>query len=114
MFPELPAGVGFSYCDKEEDCMFDDDKTATQSLMFLQEWFKSYEEYRPKELYIIGESYAGIYIPTLAMKIMEYNNALGDDDKSQMINLKGIAIGNGCTGWDSRGSCGANRDAQSL
>lgn len=41
-----------------------------------------------------GESYAGIYIPTLAKAILEYNQL---SSKSFSINLKGVMIGNGCT-----------------
>lgn len=43
-----------------------------------------------------GESYAGVYIPTLASKIVDYN-AAPTKESVKKINLKGIAIGNGCT-----------------
>ena len=46
-----------------------------------------------------GESYAGIYIPTLVEKIME---------NSTFINLKGFAIGDGCLGLESMGACGTD------
>jgi carboxypeptidase C (cathepsin A) len=38
-----------------------------------------------------GESYAGIYVPTLAYAI---------HTSKSTINLKGIMVGNGCTGTD--------------
>ena len=41
-----------------------------------------------------GESYAGVYIPTLAMEILKYNSL---PSKELTINLKGMMIGNGCT-----------------
>lgn len=46
-----------------------------------------------------GESYAGIYIPTLVEEIMA---------NSTFINLKGFAIGDGCLGTESKGACGVD------
>lgn len=39
-----------------------------------------------------GESYAGVYVPTLAAEIAMHPNT--------PINLKGIAVGNGLSGYD--------------
>ena len=48
---------------------------------------QKYPEYKGREIYITGESYAGHYIPNIARTLqLSY-----DDD----INLAGIAIGNG-------------------
>jgi len=60
----------------------------------LIEFFKSYKEYANLDFYIAGESYAGIYVPTLANQVLLHNNATTVADK---INLKGIMVGNGCT-----------------
>jgi hypothetical protein len=48
---------------------------------------------------------AGIYVPTLANRIVD-GNAAGNTP----INLKGIAVGDGCIG-NSVGTCGDNGDA---
>jgi carboxypeptidase C (cathepsin A) len=42
-------------------------------------------------LYIAGESYAGKYIPDLALLIDNYNALAKDENK---MNLKGILLGN--------------------
>ena len=42
-----------------------------------------------------GESYAGIYVPTLAQQVV-----LGNDAGNPRVNLQGIAVGNGCLGLD--------------
>lgn len=49
---------------------------------------------RKNEMYISGESYAGVYVPTLALNIHEYNQ---HHSALLKINLKGIIVGNACT-----------------
>jgi serine carboxypeptidase-like clade 1 len=44
------------------------------------------------QFFIAGESYAGIYVPTLAQKILE-----GNQNGGLKIRLEGIMVGNGCT-----------------
>lgn len=51
----------------------------------LQNFFKKFPEYRKNEFYITGESYGGIYVPTLSARVV--------DDKN--FNFKGFAVGNG-------------------
>jgi len=48
-------------------------------------------------LYISGESYAGIYVPQLALRIDRYiTNAKPTDWKP---NFRGFMVGNGVTNW---------------
>jgi len=92
--------VGFSYClvsgtNTTQVCSNTDDSTASDAYDFLVNFFQSYPEYSKNDFYITGESYAGIYIPMLAEQIM---------NKSKTINLKGLAIGDGCWG-NTVGTC---------
>jgi carboxypeptidase C (cathepsin A) len=57
----------------------------------LQNFFAGFPEYSNNPFWITGESYAGKYIPDLAVLIDYYNNGL----PSKKINLKGVMIGNG-------------------
>jgi len=57
---------------------------------FLDLW----PEYRTNDLYIAGESYAGVYVPFLAHYVQQYN--IGKPANEQ-INLKGFLYGNGVT-----------------
>lgn len=93
LYLESPAGVGFSYSDTNTDYYTaNDTRTADDAFMFLTKWFQAYPEYKNYKFYISGESYAGIYVPTLANRIVQGNRA-GQSN----INLVGIAVGNGVT-----------------
>lgn len=40
-------------------------------LLFCKQWFKQFPEFLPNPFYIAGESYAGIYVPTLASEVVK-------------------------------------------
>lgn len=94
LYLEAPAGVGFSIAEKPSDRETGDNLTAENSLQALISFFKKFPNLNGREFYISGESYAGIYIPTLADKIIDYNASATEATK---INLKGILVGNGVT-----------------
>jgi serine carboxypeptidase-like clade 2 len=93
MYLESPAGVGFSYGTAKGDLVANDTTTARENLLAMRMFFLKFPNLKKNDFYITGESYAGIYIPTLAKAIIDFNEE-ADVDR---INLKGIAIGNGCT-----------------
>jgi hypothetical protein len=57
----------------------------------VQSFFAGFPEYSSNPFWIAGESYAGKYIPDLAV-LIDYANNGGSGKK---INLKGIMVGNG-------------------
>uniref|UniRef100_A0A914P7Q6 Carboxypeptidase n=1 Tax=Panagrolaimus davidi TaxID=227884 RepID=A0A914P7Q6_9BILA len=87
VYIEAPAGVGYSY-SSDGNITTSDDLTAEENYEGLKQFFKKYPNFQNHSTFIIGESYAGIYVPTLTTKIIENQNNFP-------INLKGIAIGNG-------------------
>lgn len=99
LYIESPAGVGFSYCGSTEDCTFNDETAADQNLLAVLKWFELYPEFGGNDLYISGESYAGIYVPYLSKRIYDFNQANKDDQTVFKPNLIGFAVGNGCTNW---------------
>jgi hypothetical protein len=105
VYLESPAGVGFSYSSDTSDYRTNDDKTALLNAATMKVFFKSYPELIGNEFFITGESYGGVYVPTLAEAIMwEEGNKTWTGAK-----LTGIAVGNGCTGTEL-GVCGGERD----
>ncbi|CAL1369075.1 unnamed protein product [Linum trigynum] len=86
LYLESPAGVGFSYSANASFYDSVNDKiTAEDNLGFLKGWLAKFPEYRGRDFFITGESYAGHYVPQLAQLIVK---------SKPPINLKGIAIGN--------------------
>ncbi|XP_038984500.1 serine carboxypeptidase 1-like [Phoenix dactylifera] len=91
IFLESPAGVGFSYSNTTSDYKLSGDKrTAEDSYTFLVNWLERFPQYKTREFYITGESYAGHYIPELASLILANNK----NTNQTVINLKGVAMGN--------------------
>lgn len=90
LFLESPVGVGFSYSNRSSDYNTNGDKkTATDNYLFLVNWLERFPEYKNRDFYISGESYAGHYVPQLAHTILYHNKKA-----KTFINLKGILIGN--------------------
>ena len=87
---DQPAGVGFAEL-KDKTCAVKNEKQATDQLLVgLKEFYKKLPQYRESELFIFGESFAGVYIPRLANAILESNKT-----DAEKINLKGIGVGDG-------------------
>ena len=97
-----PPPVGYSYCDPSgpsgdgTSCgSWNDTKTAIHNEIFLEHWLQRFPSFaNENEWYLIGESYAGIYVPTLVRQVL--------DNPSSNISarLKGFAVGDGCVGTD--------------
>lgn len=89
---EAPVGVGYSYCEaqvKGKVCQNTDKFTASASRAALQDFFRNkFPELAHNDFFITGESYAGVYIPTLAKEVL---------DHAPEIRLKGVAVGDPCT-----------------
>jgi carboxypeptidase D len=98
LFVEQPGGTGFSTASSawtgEEAAHRTEDDVAQNFYDFLQNLYEVFgDELRKKKLYISGESYAGFYVPSIARGIYLRNKKVSSD--SQLINLAGVAIGNG-------------------
>jgi len=96
--------VGFSYSDDPADYTTNDDKTANDSLAALEYFFASFPRLRNHSFFISGESYGGVYVPTLAEAVLAATSA----GTYTGAPLKGLAVGNGCSGTQV-GVCGGER-----
>ncbi|CAI0411537.1 unnamed protein product [Linum tenue] len=93
IYLESPAGVGFSYStDSSFYNSVNDTITAHDNLAFLQQWLLKFPQYKNRDLFIAGESYAGHYVPQLAQLIVESESNL---------SMRAIAIGNPTLEFDT-------------
>jgi len=91
LFLESPAGVGFSYSNNTKDYdTFGDAKAAEDSYTFLFNWLMRFPEYKGRDFYMAGVTYAGRLVSQLAQTILKYNRF--PPDGSTRINLKGIMV----------------------
>ena len=89
---EQPAGVGFSKAS-DPDFNWDDDLMGENLLFAIKDFLREFN-LMDREFFVSGESYAGVYIPTLATYIL-------NDQEAEKVNLKGVLIGNGLTDFDT-------------
>uniref|UniRef100_A0A8C8EZ94 Carboxypeptidase n=1 Tax=Oncorhynchus tshawytscha TaxID=74940 RepID=A0A8C8EZ94_ONCTS len=89
LYLESPAGVGYSYSD-DQKYKTDDDEVADDNYLALQSFFAKFPNFTQNEFFIIGESYGGIYAPTLSQRV-----ATG----TAKINFKAFAVGNGLSSY---------------
>lgn len=98
LYLEAPCGVGFSYSHVKADLTNGDNQTAYDNLMALESFFKKYSALKSNPFYVSGESYGGVYVPTLSLKIYEAGASFGG-------NMQGYLVGNGVfDGEDAAGT----------
>ncbi|KAJ3402132.1 Cell death protease, partial [Chytridiales sp. JEL 0842] len=93
LYVEQPVGTGFSFTTgslpRNEFDLRDHFYTFMSNFMKTFTWAVEYD------LYITGESYAGVYIPYIGDKFAK--EGIWQDGTT--INLKGLGIGNGLIDW---------------
>ncbi|KAJ3022841.1 UNVERIFIED_CONTAM: Cell death protease [Siphonaria sp. JEL0065] len=90
LYVEQPVGTGF-----DVDLSFktyDENDVGSYFAGFLTNFYNVFNTTSAWNLYITGESYAGVYIPYIAKTLLAQNQAA---PKNKQVNLKGIAIGDG-------------------
>lgn len=101
IYVEQPAGVGFSYCDnvnRKQDCLHSDNTVGQDMVATMLGWYEKFPEFKNHDLFISGESYAGVYVPYTANAIIHYNEMAKRRGDFQP-KLRGYMVGNGVTNW---------------
>ena len=63
----------------------DDNGTAVDNLAALVAFFDRFPSFKPNQFFVSGESYAGVYVPTLSRQIFETAT-------SNQINMQGFLV----------------------
>ncbi|XP_058217086.1 serine carboxypeptidase-like 17 isoform X1 [Rhododendron vialii] len=89
IFLDSPVGTGFSYARNPEGWHSSDTKSVEHSYQFLGKWMIEHPQFLSVQLFIAGDSYAGIPVPLITKKIID-----GNKDKDKLyLNIKGYLIG---------------------
>ncbi|EOY12973.1 Serine carboxypeptidase 44 [Theobroma cacao] len=91
LFIDSPIGAGWSYSNTSRDYEVGDDSTNKDLLTFILQWFEKHPNFKSRDLYLGGSSYAGHFIPNFANSLLDYNN---NQSNSSKFNIKGLALGN--------------------
>ncbi|XP_037446362.1 serine carboxypeptidase-like 9 [Triticum dicoccoides] len=93
IFVDSPAGTGFTYDPTDNKLIPSDTIVVRQLHTFLETWFDEHPMFLSNPLYIAGDSYSGMIIPSLTIEI-----AKGIESGDQRLcNLKGYIAGNPLT-----------------
>ena len=77
VYLEQPTGVGFSLSTSDQYDYETNDEIANQdNFNFLEEFLKMWPKFQGRETWLAGESYGGVYVPTLAAKIVSEPDSL--------------------------------------
>jgi carboxypeptidase C (cathepsin A) len=87
LYLEAPAGVGFSYSTNKNDLNTGDNQTAADNLAALHSFYELFPNFKTNPFYVSGESYGGVYVPTLSQKIYQ--------DATFPGKMTGYFVGNG-------------------
>jgi carboxypeptidase C (cathepsin A) len=90
LYVEQPVGVGFSTGGPDPESEAD---LAGDFYVFLQNFFKVFVPYQSSRLFIVGESYAGYFAPSIAYKIFQEQQQ--KDENDVVLKLEGVGLGNG-------------------
>lgn len=63
-------------------------------------WYEKFPEFKQNDLYLSGESYAGIYVPFLLYQLDHHNEINRGNPQVFKPNLRGMMVGNGVTNWN--------------
>ncbi|XP_065867738.1 serine carboxypeptidase-like 51 [Euphorbia lathyris] len=88
LFVDSPVGTGYSYVEKKNLLVKNDEEAATDLTVLLQKLFNKNKFLQKSPLYIVAESYGGKFAVTLALSAL---NAI--QSGTLKLQLGGVALG---------------------
>ncbi|PGH36308.1 hypothetical protein GX50_00813 [[Emmonsia] crescens] len=90
LYIDQPVGTGFSTSSSTKP-VSTNEKVTSDLYTWLSAFYREFPDLLEKKTHLIGESYAGIFVPYFASEIVKHQDSLP-------INLKSISVGNGIFG----------------
>lgn len=90
LYVDQPVGTGFSAASNPYPARNNADVTD-HFVQWLHSFFTIFPHLKSKKIHLMGESYAGIYIPYIASALLESNDTLS-------LNLQSMSLGDGSWG----------------
>ena len=90
LYIDQPVGTGFSTASSPYP-VHDIDRVTSDFHKWLQSFFAQFPHLQSKRVHLLGESYAGFYIPYFASAIMEHQDSFP-------LHLQSLSIGDGTIG----------------
>lgn len=90
LYIDQPAGAGFSTASTPNPVR-DNERVTSDFYRWLQAFYTHFPHLQSKQLHMIGESYAGIYIPYFA-------SAIAANNANFPLDLRSISLGDGTWG----------------
>ncbi|KAL4978046.1 Alpha/Beta hydrolase protein [Aspergillus desertorum] len=90
LYVDQPVGTGYSTAS-EPYPVVDNDVVTSNFYSWLQSFFAYFPHLRSKQVHLMGESWAGIYIPSFASTIVDHQDSFP-------IDLRSMTIGDGSIG----------------
>lgn len=85
IFLDQPVGVGYSYAGEEN--VDSSPKAAHDVYIFLELFFQRFPKFLNNKFHLLGESYAGHYVPRIAAEIIRH--------PERSFELSSVLVGNG-------------------
>lgn len=90
LYVDQPVGTGFSTASTPYPLKNNADVT-TYFIQWLRSFLVLFPHLKSKKIHLMGESYAGIYVPYIASALLDGNNSLS-------LNLQSVSLGDGSWG----------------
>jgi serine carboxypeptidase-like clade 4 len=91
IFVDQPLETGFSYSSSKT--RHEEEVVSEDIFDFFQAFFVAHPEFAKNDLFVMGESYGGYYVPAVSARLHQANKLR----QGLPTNLKGFAIGSGLT-----------------
>lgn len=92
IYIDNPVGTGFSFTEHDTGYVTDETEVGANLYETLRQFYLLFPNLQKNHLFLSGESYGGKYVPALGYTIHLRNN---EANASMVMNLAGLAIGNG-------------------